>query len=77
MVYTVRISGNSPQAKGLIQLLKSLQKDYQFIEVTEENQYADEELSPEWVEELEKRAAYMAQHPNEGKTWEDVKKNYR
>jgi hypothetical protein len=75
MVYTIRISGDSPQASGIINLLKSLQKDYNFIEINEEVQYPEFDLSPEWLEEIDRRAEYMENHPDEGKTWDEVKRN--
>jgi hypothetical protein len=75
MTYTIHISGDSPQAMGLMNLLKSLQKDYDFIEIINENIYPEEELAPEWLEELDRRAEYMELHPDAGKTWDEVKQN--
>jgi len=75
MTYTIHISGNSPQAMGIINLLKSLQKDYDFIEIEAEKQYAEDGLPPQWLEELDRRAEYMEKHPDEGKSWDEVKQN--
>jgi hypothetical protein len=56
-------------------MLKSLQKDYNFIEITDEKEYPENSLSPEWLEELDRRSEYMEKHPDSGKTWEEVKQN--
>jgi len=75
MTYTIRISGDSPQAKSIVNMLKSLQKDYTFIEIKDNKEYPENDLSPEWLEELDRRSAYLEKHPNEGKTWDEVKQN--
>ena len=49
MTYTMRISGDSPQASGIVNMLKSLQKDYDFIEIYNDINYPEDELSPEWI----------------------------
>ncbi|HEY4786080.1 MAG TPA: hypothetical protein VIH57_08520 [Bacteroidales bacterium] len=77
MTYTVRISGNSPQALSIINMLKAFQEEFDYIDITEESMdYTDKELSPEFLEELEKRAEYMENHPDEGKSWDEIKKKY-
>jgi len=77
MTYTVRISGNSPQALSIINMLKAFQKEFDYIDISEENtDYNNDEFSPEFLEELDKRAEYMENHPNEGKSWDEVKKKY-
>jgi len=77
MTYTVRISGNSPQALSIINMLKAFQKEFDYINISEDSDdYQNDELSPEFLEELDKRAEYMETHPNEGKSWDEVKKKY-
>jgi len=77
MTYTVRISGNSPQAMSIINMLKAFQEEFDYIDISEENSdYNNDEFSPEFLEELDKRAEYMENHPNEGKSWDEVKKKY-
>ena len=77
MTYTVRISGNSPQALSIINMLKAFQEEFDYIDISEENSdYNNDEFSPEFLEELDKRAEYMENHPNEGKSWDEVKKKY-
>jgi hypothetical protein len=36
MVYTIKIKDKSSKAKSIINLLKALQEDYDFIEISEE-----------------------------------------
>jgi len=77
MTYTVRISGNSPQALSIINMLKAFQKEFDYIDISEDKDYSQsEEFSPEFLEELDRRSEYMENHPNEGKSWDDVKKKY-
>ena len=77
MTYTVRISGSSPQALSIINMLKAFQEEFDYIDISEENEdYKNNEFSPEFLEELDKRAEYMENHPNEGKSWDEVKKKY-
>ncbi len=75
MNYTIHISGDSPQALGIINLLKSLQKDYDFIRIEDDNKYPEDGLSPQWLEELDKRSEYMEKHPEAGKSWDEIKQN--
>jgi hypothetical protein len=76
MTYTVRISGNSPQALSIINMLKAFQKEFDYIDISEDDEYQDNELSPDFLEELDKRAEYMENHPDEGKSWDEIKKKY-
>ena len=77
MTYTVRISGNSPQALSIINMLKAFQEEFDYIDISEENvDYKNNEFSSGFLEELDKRAEYMENHPNEGKSWDEVKKKY-
>lgn len=76
MTYTVRISGNSPQALSIINMLKAFQKEFDYIDISEDDEYQDNELSPDFLEELDKRAEYMENHPDDGKSWDEIKKKY-
>ena len=77
MTYKVRISGNSPQALSIINMLKAFQEEFDYIDISEENEeYQTEEFSFEFLEELDKRSEYMEKHPDEGKTWDEVKRKY-
>lgn len=77
MTYKIRISGSSPQALSIINMLKAFQEEFDYIDISEETEdYNSEELSPEFLEELDRRSEYMEKHPDEGKTWEEVKSKY-
>jgi hypothetical protein len=78
MAYTIRISGNSSQAQSIVNLLKAFEKEFDYIDIIEEkdNHYETDELSAEFLEELDRRSEYMKKHPNEGKSWDEVKKKY-
>ena len=77
MTYKVHISGNSPQALSIINMLKAFQEEFDYIDITEEKEdYRKEEFSSEFLEELDRRSEYMEQHPDEGKSWDEVKKKY-
>jgi len=77
MTYKVRISGNSPQALSIINMLKAFQEEFDYFDIIEENEdYIIEEFSSEFLGELDRRSKYMEQHPVEGKSWDEVKKKY-
>jgi hypothetical protein len=58
-------------------MLKAFQEEFDYIDISEETEdYNSEELSPEFLEELDRRSEYMEKHPDEGKTWEEVKSKY-
>lgn len=40
MVYTIKIKDKSSKAKSIINMLKALQEDYDFIEISEEKENA-------------------------------------
>jgi len=65
MVYTIKIKDKSVKARSIINMLKALQEDYDFIEISEdiENQ-ADKEV----VKELEIRYNLFLKDKN-GKEW--------
>lgn len=66
MVYTIRIQDNSKKAKSIINLLKTLQADFDFIEITEEYDKHDD---AEIMKELEVRYNSFKSDPN-GKDWD-------
>ena len=77
MTYKVRILGNSPQALSIINMLKAFQEEFDYIDISEEkDDYKSDEFSPEFLEELDKRSEYMEKHPEEGKSWDEVKSKY-
>jgi putative addiction module component (TIGR02574 family) len=72
MIYTIKIDDSSKQAQSIINLLNALAKDYDFLEIIEEEEF---ELTPEQEAELERRYELFLKDPNKGKSWEEVKAN--
>ncbi len=71
MDYTIRISDTSPKAKSIINMLKELSKDYSFLTISEDIDEVQENI----LQELDARYDHMKKHPDEWKTWEEVKNN--
>lgn len=64
MVYTIKIKDKSAKARSIIDMLKALQEDYDFIEISEE----EENLEDTIMKELELRYnAFLGN--SEGKEW--------
>jgi hypothetical protein len=75
MIYTITIEDSTQPAISLINLIKTLANDYSFIRVEEtDTDSADLLLTQEQEMELDRRYAYVLQHPEEGKTWEEVER---
>lgn len=75
MTYTIRIKSSSSKAQSIINMLKELREEFDFIDIIEEDDSNDvEEMSSEFLNELDMRSEYMHRHPEEGKDWEEVKK---
>lgn len=69
MVYTIRINDKSPKAKSIINMLKTLQEDYDFIQLVESNDENDK-----WVvKELESRIKLLKKS-KPGKSWDELLK---
>ncbi len=69
MSFTVKINGSSPKAQSLINMIRELAKDYSFLSITEDD--ANDEM--EILNEVDARKEYMKHHPDEWRSWEDVK----
>ncbi len=72
MTYTIKIDDKSLKARSIINMLKALQEDYDFIEIEKDHAIkSDLEID----KELDKR--YKAfQKNSEGKEWVDLKKEF-
>jgi len=70
MVYTITVEDVGEQAISFINFVKSLSHDYKFLQIKP----ADETntLTTEQEVELSRRFQYVLQHPDEGKSWEEV-----
>ena len=70
MAYIIKISDTSPQALSIVNMLKTLAKDYDFLQVTEEPL----SLTAEEDKELSRRYKHVLENPSEGKTWDEFQK---
>jgi hypothetical protein len=70
MNITVRIENNNQKAQSIINMLKELAKDYSFISIWDES----EDISDNIAAEIEARYNYIIEHPEDGSSWEEVKK---
>jgi hypothetical protein len=64
MVYTIRIKDKTIKAKSIINMLKALQEDYDFIEISEENDSQEDDI----MKELEIRYNSFLKN-KKGKEW--------
>ncbi len=69
MVYTIRINDKSQKAKSIINMLKTLQEDYDFIQLVE----ANDEHEKWVVKELESRIKLLKKSKS-GKSWDKLLK---
>jgi len=70
MVYTIKIKDKSNKAKSIINMLKALQEDYDFIEISEES---ENQIDLEIMKELEIRYNSFLKN-NTGKEWSTLLK---
>jgi hypothetical protein len=68
MVYTIKIHDKSKKAKSIINMLKALQSDFDFIEISDEYEIQNDALL---MKELESRYNSFKKDPN-GKEWNDL-----
>jgi len=69
MIYTIQIKDNSKKAKSIINMLKALKDDYNFIEISEN-------INRKLDIELEKRYKLFLEN-SEGKDWNTLKKELK
>lgn len=73
MEYLVRIKDDTAQAQSIINLLKTLAKDYDFLEIVNKQEYYLN-LSKEQLEEIDSRFEYVLKNPEEGKSWDEIER---
>jgi hypothetical protein len=73
MEYLVRIKDDTIQAQSIINLLKTLAKDYDFLEIVNKQEYYMN-LSKEQLEEIDYRFEYVLKNPKEGKSWDEIER---
>ena len=71
MNYTIKISENNEEGEKLIAQIKELVGDNPFVSIYEE----ETGLSDNLVQELERRYEQVIKNPQDGKSWEEVKKD--
>ncbi|MFV0269070.1 MAG: hypothetical protein ACK5HT_18240 [Draconibacterium sp.] len=71
MSFTVKITGSSAKAQSIISLMKELAKDYSFLTVIED----ETDIEADILQEVDARKEYMKNHPDEWRSWEDIKKS--
>ena len=69
MTYTIKIKDQSLKAKSIINMLKAIEDDYDFIEIMEERKSSSQSLIDK---ELEIRYQFFQKNPN-GKEWSSLK----
>jgi hypothetical protein len=72
VTYTIHIHDKGRKAKSIINMLKTLEKDYDFIEISEE----PDDLYPQTEHLLKKRYSDYLENPD-GKDWTELKKELR
>jgi hypothetical protein len=70
MNYTIKIAENDKEGEKLIAQIKELVGDNPFVSIYEE----ETGLSDDMVQELERRYEQVIKNPQDGKSWEEVKK---
>lgn len=71
ITYTIKISDSSPQATSIINMLRALAQDYDFLQIIED----PPTLTPDQEKELNRRLEYLNKNPAVGKTWEEFEKD--
>ncbi len=72
MSYTIIIDSKNEQAQSIIEMLKALSKDYDFLQVIDNNELDDNKLSKLQLKELESRLNYVKKKSEKGKDWSEV-----
>ena len=71
MTYTIKINETNPKAISIINMLKMLAIDYDFMQIFETQDNLDF-MTKIQKQEFEKRYNYTIQHMDEGKTWDEI-----
>jgi ribosome-associated toxin RatA of RatAB toxin-antitoxin module len=72
MTYTIKIQDRSTKAKSIINMLKALKDDYDFIEIKKDNNKVEFDLD----KEIDKRYKSFQKNKN-GKDWDILKKELK
>ncbi len=72
MEYIIKISDTNAKAQSIINMLKALAQDYDFLTINEDTVA----LTPEQETELDRRYDFVKANPETGKTWDEVVKSF-
>ena len=75
MTYTIKIKETSPKAISIINMLKMLALDYDFMQVVENEDNLDF-MTEAQKQEFDKRYNYTINNMSEGKTWEEIEQKF-
>jgi len=73
MSYTIKITENTPQSLSIVNMLKALAVDYNFLQIFEDENIS--ELTFEQEKELDSRYEYVMKNPEVGKSWDEFEKS--
>lgn len=71
MNYTIKIAEHDKEGEKLMKQIKELIGDNPFVSIYEE----ETGLSDDMMQELERRYEQVIKNPQDGKSWEEVKKD--
>ncbi len=71
MTYTIKITETNPKATSVINMLKMLALDYDFVQIYEDGDNLNF-MTEEQKKEFDKRYNYTINNMNEGKTWNEI-----
>ena len=71
MTYTIKITETNPKAINVINMLKMLALDYDFVHITADNDNLDF-MTTEQKKEFNKRYNYTINNMSEGKKWNEI-----
>lgn len=71
MTYTIKITETNPKAINVINMLKMLALDYDFVQIYEDDNNLDF-MTEEQKNEFDNRYDYTINNMNEGKTWNEI-----
>lgn len=73
MSFTIKITESTPQSLSIVNMLRTLAVDYDFLQILEDD--FSSKLTPEQEKELDSRYEYVSKNPFVGKPWREVREN--
>ncbi|PID89505.1 MAG: hypothetical protein CSB01_01620 [Bacteroidia bacterium] len=75
MTYTIKITETNPKAINIINMLKMLALDYDFVQIYEDDDNLHF-MTEEQKKEFDKRYNYTINNMSEGKTWDEIEQKF-